>query len=131
MLLRHLVDSTLCLLFPPRCAGCDRLLSPGESFCESCRLTFEPIETACQKCGLPMSGVSVKSCLGCLRRPRSFVRASAPFVFGGALAEAIRRFKWGGALELEQPLGALLGAHHRAQPRDLVVPVPLHPRRLR
>jgi ComF family protein len=130
MHIHHLIDSTLSLLFPPRCAACNLLLSPGESFCEPCRLTFEPIRTACRKCGLPTFGVSVDACIGCLIRPRLFARARAPFIYGGAIAVAIRRFKWGGASELESPLGELLAAHCRA-PKGLVIPVPLHPRRLR
>lgn len=58
---------------------------------------------------------------------------TAPFEYGGALAEAIIRLKWGERDDLAQPLGELL------QPLlgplllrcDVVVPVPLHARRRR
>ena len=53
------------------------------------------------------------------------------FVWGGALAKAITRFKYEDATHLARPLGEML---RRAGPFDplptLIVPVPLHPRRL-
>jgi len=47
------------------------------------------------------------------------------------VADAIRRFKWHGLPELARPLGRLLVAHLAQGLPDRVVPVPLHPRRLR
>lgn len=62
-------------------------------------------------------------------------RIHAPFEYGGALAEALLRLKWRGRDDLARPLGKLLGPSLRRLWRregfDLVVPVPLHPRRLR
>jgi ComF family protein len=54
-------------------------------------------------------------------------------VYGGALATAITRFKYGKTPELARPLGALLASE--ATKMDfaqgaVVVPVPLHPSRL-
>ncbi len=62
-------------------------------------------------------------------------------LYGGAVADALQRFKYGDRPDLARPLGALLrrtlGEANQtapgATPRlagDLVVPVPLHPRRL-
>jgi len=56
----------------------------------------------------------------------------APFAHGGALARAIHRPKYGDDPSLARRLGALL-AHALADtlpPCDLVIPVPLHRRRL-
>ncbi|WP_437966138.1 ComF family protein [Sorangium sp. So ce260] len=52
--------------------------------------------------------------------------------FGGAVAEGIRRFKYGDRPDLARPLGGLLlaAAREAGMSVDLVVPVPLHPRRL-
>ncbi|XYH96095.1 ComF family protein [Sorangium sp. So ce1128] len=56
--------------------------------------------------------------------------AFAPFA--GSLAEGIRRFKYGDRPDLARPLGQLLlcAARDAGVRADLVVPVPLHPRRL-
>jgi ComF family protein len=52
--------------------------------------------------------------------------------FGGALATAIRRFKYNERPDLARPLGRMLriAARDAGLRADLVVPVPLHPRRL-
>src|SRR5262249_56936842 len=53
-------------------------------------------------------------------------------LYGGALATAIRRFKYDDRPDLARPLGSLLvlAALHPLAQGDVVVPVPLHPRRL-
>jgi ComF family protein len=55
-------------------------------------------------------------------------------VYAGTLREAVHRFKFGGALALDRPLGGLLAARLAAEMPlwrpELVVPVPLHRRRL-
>jgi ComF family protein len=57
-------------------------------------------------------------------------------IYGGPLADALKRYKYGQRVELARPLGALLlralqeGGHEAAQRWDVIVPVPIHPRRL-
>lgn len=94
------------LLSPPSCAACDVATARGVAFCAACAATIERAEGP----GEPF----------------------APFVFGGAMAVAIRRLKYDERPDLATPIGALLAAAcGRARlEADLVVPVPLHPRRL-
>jgi ComF family protein len=95
------------LLGPSRCPGCERRAS---FFCERCLDTLRDAETAWRSWPVP-----------------TFGRLS----YAGALAEAIRRFKYGDRPDLGGPLGALLAADAAGlEPVDVVVPVPLHPRRL-
>lgn len=101
-------NGLLDLIAPHRCAGCDAVLDPGvRGFCEGCALLLDPI-------GASDGG-------------------RAAYVYGGPMADAIGRFKYGGRSELAAPLGALLAqaALPLAGTIDVVVPVPLHPRRLR
>jgi ComF family protein len=72
-------------------------------------------------------------CVPCAATVQRSEDPRAPFVYGGALATAITRFKYGNVPELARPLGALLANEamkiqiaHGA----VVVPVPLHPSRL-
>lgn len=92
------------ILAPSRCAACDTPCDARALLCFACAAT------------VARSG-----------DPR------APFVYGGALATAITRFKYGRVPELARPLGALL-AHEATKisvaPDAIVVPVPLHPSRL-
>ncbi len=98
-------ESLLALVSPPQCAACDARLAQRAVFCVPCARTIE-------------------------RAPREREH-DALFVWGGALAKAITRFKYEDATHLAHPLGEML---RRAGPflpaPTLVIPVPLHPRRL-
>jgi predicted amidophosphoribosyltransferase len=124
-----LIESTLQLLFPARCSACDEACDdPTAAFCRICALSLEAVEWACPRCALPLA--SRTRCLGCLARPPRFAAARSPFEFGGALAVALRRLKWSRMPELARPIAGLLPPDV-LDGADLVVPVPLHPRRLR
>lgn len=96
--------------------------------CEPCALSLEPILSACTRCGLPLASPAV--CGACLMRPPPWRVATAPLEFGGALAHAIRRLKWGDLPELAAPIAQLVPPDQRPE-AELIVPVPLHPHRLR
>src|SRR6185369_5247276 len=53
-------------------------------------------------------------------------------LYGGAVAAALRRLKYGGRADLAVPLGHLArrAVREAGLSGDLVIPVPLHPRRL-
>jgi ComF family protein len=73
-------------------------------------------------------------CGGCRRTPFPFTRAFAALAYGGALTQALLRFKHGGHRHLARPLAVLLAPVLQAaagQGTELLCPVPLHPRRLR
>jgi ComF family protein len=94
----------------------------------------------CVACDLPLDDHETIFCGGCAplveeapaghRPPAS---AAAAYVHAGPLADAVRRYKYGPRPELAGPLGALLAAAARplAGRVDVVVPMPLHPHRLR
>lgn len=117
------------LLWPARCGACDAPCDEGAALCETCGLSLDPIVPAgaCRLCGLPVYAGPL--CGGCLGRAPPWSRAWAPFSYGAALAQAIRRLKWDARPDLARPLARLLGG--LGGDADLVVPVPLHPRRLR
>lgn len=135
----RLWHAALTLLYPPRCAGCDAFLDTEHAcFCRACVLTLVPVERACPRCARPLATTVERPapCLACLLRPPRFVHALAPYEYGGALAEAIKRMKWSRLPQLAWGLGALLAQRLATAPLpfvevDLIVPVPLHPRRLR
>jgi ComF family protein len=74
-------------------------------------------------------------CGACRLRPPAFAYARAAAWYGDVVREAVHAFKFGGRRALAAPLGDLLAerapdAWPRGRP-DLLVPVPLHPRRER
>jgi len=110
---RRLVGAGLDLLYPPRCVGCRRA---GEWLCAGClaQVRFLPPERWAGAFG-PVDGA-----------------ASAAYS-EGPLREAIHAFKYEGARALAPLLGEMLYACWLAAPLpgEVLVPVPLHPRRLR
>lgn len=109
---RELAEGLLGLLFPDRCAGCG---SMGSLFCSDCRATLQ---------GYP----------GQVRRvPATLDHVRVGFVFSGPLRGAVHGLKYGRKPRMARPLGTLLaaqlaGTHTIA---DAIVPIPLHPNRLR
>ena len=121
------------LIFPARCASCD---APGESpFCSICADTLVPLPAGCPVCGEPsdpalLPALRPRRCAHCRAKAPAFACASAHYLPGGALAEAIHRLKY----ERREDLGPALAVLFEgcAPPRaDCLVPIPLHPRRLR
>lgn len=130
--LRGLVD----LVFPPACQVCQ---TPGTfPLCAACRCAFRRIQPpVCQKCGKPLRGPPdlVFTCIPCRHRRLYFAAARAAGIYDGALREAIHALKFGGRRALAASLGALMAdcaaSDERLRSAQLIVPVPLHSRRLR
>jgi ComF family protein len=135
-----LVTSCLQLFWPARCVGCDVVLASDDAvFCGRCAQATLPIGNACAGCALPQFGPPARlRCPGCARLDFAFSRAFAAFEYGGPLADAIVRMKHGDRPELARRLGRLLTdalgralAPSAGPPIDAILPVPLHPRKLR
>lgn len=112
------------------CAG----TSPDElDLCHGCRSDLPPNRSACRLCAQPLPTDRENICGSCLRHPPPF-RAFAPFLYAPPLDRLIIELKFGDRLYLGRTLGALLAeaAVQRApEMPQLLVPVPLHPARLR
>lgn len=126
---QRIKTALLDLLFPPRCIGCGRV---GSWFCEECCAQIEPIRPPlCPLCGRPSSGGRL--CFLCRRDPLRIDGIRAVAYLEGTLREAIHRFKYDNLQDLVFPLARLLNAYLQSDPLpvDVIVPVPLHPKRLR
>ena len=131
--LHRAASGALDLLFPTRCASCD---APGEEpFCGVCADTLLPLPPGCPVCGEPSDEVLLpllkpRRCSHCRERKPPFAIASAPYLHGGALAEAIHRFKYERREDLGRSLAVLFDGCP-APHADVLTPIPLHPARLR
>lgn len=128
------------LVYPPRCAVCERFLHPGEGrgICLDCMEGMKEVRSPlCVRCGVPFEAGTGEDrlCGRCLREPPAYEAARSLLVYEGAALEAVHRFKYGGKTRLAEILGPGLAGLARSwlpvDLRPLVVPVPLHPRRLR
>lgn len=121
------------LLFPPRCAACRELLDaheapvPAMTLCVPCGGTLEPLTEGCGRCAV--SGAT-GTCADCSAHVPSFDRVQALWVYGGAIARVLHRYKYEDEPSLAEPLGRRLAALELRAP-DVVAPVPLHGSRSR
>ena len=113
---------------PQSCIGCGR---EGKVLCTACAARLPRISPPfCRRCGLP---VSRDPCPDCARQELSFEGLRAPFRFERLVREAIHQFKYQNLRCLAAPLAGELAGYLRKNPLtvDIIMPVPLHPKRLR
>jgi ComF family protein len=140
------LDGLVDWLYPPRCRACGGWINgrDAEYLCGACwpqiRLVCHPL---CIVCGRPFFDTSGEDhhCAACLARLPYFSRARAWGCYPRdesaehPLRRVVQKFKYGRKVSLGKPLGRLLaqGCREFLQERraELIVPVPLHPKRLR
>jgi ComF family protein len=126
-----LFDHVLSVLWPARCAACNAFVCEGTAFCPACDVSVLAMDHCCPGCAMPVEGEG--ACPGCARAPLPFARAEAALVYGGAVTQALLRWKHGGHRHVVRALaGFLMPLLGRAaeQGAEVACPVPLHPRRL-
>ena len=117
------------LLFPKWCVGCGK---EGELICHSCRYLLPRImPPLCPRCGKPQpSGIL---CPSCVNWQAKIDGIRSPFRFDGVMRQAIHQLKYRNLRALAVPLAKLLNDYLNTNPvpREVLVPVPLHQKRLR
>ncbi len=124
------------IVYPPRCLLCGNLLDyRAESpLCENCRPErYLPPEPRCYICSRPV-GRAGDRCPGC-RNHQSRIRGRGTFVYDGAVLESVHEVKDSGMKAYIAGYAELMvrcdEAFWRGQGQFFLVPVPVHPRRLR
>jgi predicted amidophosphoribosyltransferase len=142
---RQWLTAAVDLVFPPFCPVCAVRLSAGrrDPLCGGCWERLERIAPpCCRLCGAPVGGAPVEGyagpdagrCGDCQGRRPPWAYARAAVRYGEVARDAIHAFKFGGRRAMAGPLAALVADLGPALPLgavDVIVPVPLHPRRER
>jgi ComF family protein len=141
-----LLGSLIDLVYPPRCLVCRAFLMepsptlprPRVHFCPECLSRFSLLSSPlCPVCSRPFVSEADRDhlCEDCLRKRPFFESVAGPYVYEGALMTAIHHFKYGCKTAMAGSLGPLLGRYAAERfgglDEPLVMPIPLHPRRLR
>jgi ComF family protein len=117
------------LLYPRWCVGCSK---EGNFVCSSCCQSLPRImPPLCPRCGRPQaSGILCSTCVSWLA---AIDGIRSPFQFDGVMRKAIHQLKYRNLRAIAEPLAGLLSdwltAHY--VPAEVLVPVPLHSKRLR
>ena len=139
---RQVVDALLNLVYPQSCVSCDHPLSRAseKGVCGSCWRKVQQLRLTsplCPLCGLPQIAESTETllCVPCILHPPPFGGARSFGYYTGELSRLIQAFKFEGTKNLVALLAALLAEtfteHWDRSEIDMVVPVPLHPKRVR
>ncbi|HOF04549.1 MAG TPA: ComF family protein [Syntrophales bacterium] len=128
------------VLFPPRCQACGETadeLTAG-LFCAACAGDIRYLQPPlCLSCGapVPVAPGTEHCCPDCRREPQPFTTARSVAVYAGVLLQVIHDFKYRRRPSLGRGLGALMTGRNYAgidtADLDVIIPVPLHVRRLR
>lgn len=146
---RAALDSLARLLFPPRCALCgEPVCYPGgdesghrhgegcaaPDLCAGCLGDLPRIARACRRCGEPLSAGSL--CVACRRHPPPMELTLAPLHYAFPADWLLTELKFNARLWHGPLLAGLVAAALEADPASrpgpatVLIPVPLHRRRL-
>lgn len=117
--------------WPPYCQLCGATPPAADALCAACAAELPFNIHACRVCALPLERPGI--CGRCQRRPPPFHRTLAAFRYQQPIAQMVHGLKFGQRLYFGRILGEYLADCIEAGGAplpDLVIPVPLHRRRL-
>jgi ComF family protein len=124
------------LISPERCAACRTIVADGAIFCHACRAHVNVLAPPeCITCGEPRP--ATRCCTACAHAPDPTVRharAWASYRVGcdsEPVVRALTSFKYDGVTRLARRMARVMAARVPDPSVSLIVPVPLHRRRLR
>lgn len=134
-ILGGLIRSAARNCWPARCALCGQSGQEDLDLCVGCEADFVVNDNVCEHCAepLPRELSQPTLCGACLKDPPVFDACVAPYRYAFPVDRMIQRLKYGGDLAYGRILGHLLARHlsRRDTRPELVIPVPLAPRRYR
>lgn len=125
--LQRLGEFIIETLYPKTCAGCGLR---GAWVCETCEPQAVPLSSVpcCRRCGT----LRIKNVCGCQGLHPNILHARSCFPYSLWVADAVKRMKYEDESARAEHLGGYLAETIATLGRaDALVPVPLHPRKLR
>lgn len=114
------------------CLPASCLLCGGDSpaaLCAACAADLPPLAKGCPQCAEPTT--HGERCGRCLTRPPHFDATFAAYRYAFPLDSLMQAYKYSGELALGDWFGQKLAEGARGLSFDRIVPMPLHPHRLR
>ena len=118
------------LLLPPRCLLCQAPGADGHDLCAACTDALPRCPPACPRCALPQA--MAETCGACLQRPPPQHATVAAYLYVWPVDQLLPRLKFHADLAAGRLLADLAWPAFAAADRPgALLPLPLHPRRLR
>ncbi len=123
-------------LYPFTCVLCGRAGAGQRDLCAGCTADLPRPSIACVRCAGPLAATAGPDpvCGSCLRNPPPYVRSLAALAYAPPVDHLVKELKFDGRLARARLLGSLLAEYLEGcgvQGCQRIVPVPLHPSRLR
>lgn len=132
----EVLETALNILYPRRCPVCHRILRDQKALiCPECENVFQPIkEGYCLKCGSPVKPEE-EYCRDCAGKRRSFDEGRGIFLYDQKMRRSLIRYKYYGSREYADYYAVSMYRYGRGNilrwKPDVIIPVPLHRRKLR
>lgn len=133
---RTYLEKILNILYPKRCPVCHQILpAKGILVCPSCQKILHPIvEDYCLRCGKPVKSAE-EFCDECRGKHREFDRGRGVFLYNNKMRQSLLRYKYYGYREYGEYYADCIcryaGREIQTWKPDLILPVPMHPRKQR
>jgi ComF family protein len=132
---RRVGRALLDFAYPPLCVVCRKPVSEAHALCAACWAEIGFLDgPSCACCGLPfeIDPGSATLCAACHAEPPAFDKARSVMRYDDGSKKPILALKHGDRLDLVPAFARWLERVGRAllDEADIIVPVPLHPRRL-
>lgn len=121
------------LRFPRVCVLCNHYHTDDKAVCNHCHAYLTPLPSACTSCAEPLPVGDFMICGACIKARPMVDYAFAPYLFEEPLRTLLHEFKYHQGLYLVSFLAQLIlnNLPAKAMQTDCLIPVPMHPKRLR
>lgn len=135
-IVNRIIDGILNVFYPRHCPVCHEILKDqGRMICKRCEKELSPVkEPRCFKCGKPV-GEREEYCSDCCRTEHLYDQGRGIFIYDDKMRTSITRFKYYGCREYgdfyARAMCIYAGEEIRRWRPDLIVPVPVHRKKLK
>jgi len=123
----------LAAVMPFYCVLCGEATEKNKALCKGCELDLPWLKKGCSICSVPLT-VDADRCGACQHKPPAFDHVHTLFHYQRPVDNLITGLKFNDRLANARLLGGLLAEKlqtMKIDPPDALLPVPLHPQRLR
>lgn len=123
-------------LYPPRCPICEKIPPKGYLICSSCYSSISFVKQPfCYSCGKPLETAEQELCFDCTKHPKSFTGGFSLAIYNHVTKPALSAIKYKNRRQhlnffLEETL-IRYGALFQTLSLDAILPVPIHPKRMK
>ena len=123
------------LIFPAKCISCGKIIEEYDTLCKDCWNKIKFIEKPfCNKCSTPLENKISDDdlCANCLKNQNLFIKARSAVIYNNESSKIIFKYKFYDKINMKKFMAkAMLNASKDIINNiDVLIPVPLHKKRL-